>query len=74
MVDLLPPLFLYTSSGIVVLKRSEVGKSGPRFYATSFAEGAKKRARHLLSGTLTFRLYGVHEPIKPVRSKRAQKQ
>ncbi len=48
-----------------------MGKSCLRFYATSFAESAKKCARHLLSGTLIFRLYGVHEPIKPVHGKRA---
>jgi hypothetical protein len=29
-VDLLPPLYLYKSSGKVVLGRSEVGKSCPR--------------------------------------------
>ncbi len=68
-VDLLPLLFLHKRSGKVVLERSEVGKSCLRFYATSFAESAKKRARHLLSGTLTFQSYGVHDPIKPVHGK-----
>jgi hypothetical protein len=70
-VDLLPPLYLHKSSGKVVLERSEVGKSCLPNYATSFAEGVKKCTRHLLSGTLTFEKYRLHEPIKPVRGKRA---
>jgi len=71
MVDLLPPLFLYKSSGKVVLERSEVVKSCLRQNATSFAEGTKKRTQHLLSGPLTFEMYHLHEPIKPVHSKQA---
>ena len=70
-VDLLPPLCLRKSSGKVVLERSDLVKSCLRQEATSFAEGAKKRTRHLLSGPLTFETYRLHEPIKPVHSKRA---
>jgi hypothetical protein len=70
-VDLLPPLYSYKSSGKVVLERFDDGKSCLRKNVTSFAEGAKKCARHLLSGTLTFKKYRLRDPIKPVHGKRA---
>jgi hypothetical protein len=40
-VDLLPPLYLYKSSGKLVLERSELGKSCLRQDATLFAEDTK---------------------------------
>src|SRR5438876_10918382 len=40
-VDILSPLYLYKSSGKVVLERSEVGKSCLRHYVASFAEEGK---------------------------------
>jgi hypothetical protein len=70
-VDLLPPLCYRKSAGKLVLERSELVKSCLRQNATSFAEGAKKRARHLLSGPLTYEMYRLYEPIKPFHVKQA---
>jgi hypothetical protein len=72
-IGLLPPLNLRKRPGKLVLERSDLGKSCLRFYATSFAERTKKRARHLLSETLTCEIYRLYEPIKPVHGKRAAK-
>ena len=69
MVDLLPPLNLHKRPGKLVLESPELGKSCLRQKATFFAEDAKKCTRHLLSGPLTFQIYRLHEPIKPVHGK-----
>ncbi len=59
-VDLLPPLCLRTSSGKVVLERSELEKSCLRQNATPFVEGSKKCMQHLLSETLTCEMYRLY--------------
>ena len=53
LVDLLPPLYLYKSSGKVVLERSEVGKSCLRKYGTSFAENRKNERAHYFTRNRT---------------------